>query len=228
MKDIYYTKPILNIIKPIRIKQSNQPKMNPIENTENIENIYIIENIVNDLNNLPIGPVVNIGPPPVFQRSNTAYIGLEEPAELIIDANFREFQFYDTPNDYVMPTPCPRCYWICCNGDCSLEQDEMLSVARQLSFEEEMELLPPPPCLTRMLTNAHLPPDEPEDEAFPVPVPRHLPRPLTRMLTNSHLPPDEPEEFYMPEDLQYVSLKVIIEDKENEQDEQNKEDEEEQ
>ena len=37
--------------------------------------------------------------------------------------------------------------------------------------------------------------------------------------------PRAAEEFYMPEDLQYVSLKVIIEDKEDEQDEQDKEDE---
>ena len=187
--------------------------MNPIEIIENIENIVIIEN-ENIENNIIIDNIINIlnnlGPPPVLQRNNPpVYFGFEEAEDLIADA---EFQCYDSPHDFVMPAPCSKCHWICCNEDCSLEQDEMPLVAKQLSFDEEMDL-PPPPCLTRMLTNSHLsedemelPPlprfltrmltsahlsdDEEQNEEYPVPVPRSL----SRMLTSAYFPEDEDEE----------------------------------
>ena len=157
MKDIYYTNSILNIIK------TKVNKMNPNNEINDIRNNNIVENIIN-----------NLDPLPLFQRNNTTeYFGMEE---LIADADFQEFQCYDTPNDLVMPMPCPRCYWVCCNGDCSNEEDNMSLSPKNLSFEEKMNLLPPP---TRMTTNTDLPPDQPQDEAFPIPVPRFLPRQFT-------------------------------------------------
>jgi hypothetical protein len=171
MKDINYTKTILNIIK------TKANKMN--SNIENNKNDYITENVTNNLSN-----VFNLGPPPLFQRSDISCFE-EEEEEIITDDTFQNFQWYEAPHDYVMPMPCSKCYWVCCNGDCYEETDEMTLIPRKLFLEEEEEEmeLPPPPR-------------------------------LTRILTNSHLPDDEPEEFYMPEDLQYVSLKVIIEEKE--------------
>ena len=51
---------------------------------------------------------------------------------------------YDT-NNFVFLEPCQNCNWLCCNGEC---------------FDE----LPHTQSLTRILTNAHIPDNEPEDE----------------------------------------------------------------
>ena len=64
----------------------------------------------------------------------------EEEMPLIIDSSFQDFQ-NTLSNDFVMPVPCVNCN----------------------EKEKDMEL-PPPRPLTRMLTNSHLPDDEPEDE----------------------------------------------------------------
>jgi hypothetical protein len=231
--------------------------MNPIENNiietieiignniiiENIENNIIIENIVNIVNvpnNLPV--VLDLGPPSVLERHNPpAYFGPELIADRVIaDREFSEFQCYDSPHDFVMPLPCSKCHWICCNEDCSLEQDEMPLVAKQLSFDEEMDLLPPPPPLTRIYTDAA----GLLDEEWAVLPP--IPPPLTRSYTNAHLfddeellvtlseaalseqledneeDTDESDEFDMPEGIQYVSLTIINEDKDEDEEQEDK------
>jgi len=89
---------------------------------------------------------VDLGPLPQMIRAPSHH-GYEE-VDLIADRSFE------------MPEPCDECHTFSCNGECSQETE---IVPSQLSFEEEMDL-PPPPPLTRMYTNAHLPPDEPDDE----------------------------------------------------------------
>jgi hypothetical protein len=164
-------KAIFNIIKA--------NKMNP--NTENIENANITENIVNTVFNLEI----DLGPPPQMVR-HASYDEYEEvgDVELIADTQFQDFQSYDTPHDFVMPTPCPKCYQVCCNEDCS----------------EEKEELAPLLALTRVLTSAayyYYKPgqEQPEEEDSVTP-----PLPLTRMFTNSHWPQDLPQDLYISED----------------------------
>jgi hypothetical protein len=196
--------------------------MNPIENNiietietieiienniiiENIEN-NIIENIVNIPNNLPA--VLDLGPLPVLQRHNPP-----ESEELIADT---EFQRYDSPHDFVMPEPCSKCYWLQCNGTCSLEQDEMPLVAKQLSFDEEMDLLPPPPPpLTRSYTNAHLF----DDEELLVTLSEAA---LSEQLEDNEEDTDDSDEFDMPEGIQYVSLTIINEDKDEHEEQEDK------
>jgi hypothetical protein len=149
--------------------------MNP--NTENIENANIIENIVNTVFNLEI----DLGPPPQMVR-HPSYDEYEEVGDVELTAG-EEFQAYDTPHDFVMPTPCPKCYQMCCNEDCSEEKEELapLALTRVLTSaayyyyktgqeepeEEEEEdsvtLLPTPPPLTRSFTNSHWPQDLPQD-----------------------------------------------------------------
>ena len=89
--------------------------MNP--NTENIQNNNSVENIVNTVFNLGI----DLGPPSQMVR-HPSYDEYEEvgDVELIADG---EFQGYDTPHDFVMPTPCSKCYQMCCNQDCSEEKE---------------------------------------------------------------------------------------------------------
>lgn len=157
-----------------------------IEFAENIENIEIVENPENLENNLINEPaVLNLGPPPVLQRE--PYAVYDEAEELIADAEFQEFQTYDTPNDFVMPTPCSRCYRMSCYEDCS-EEDVTPPVALKLSFEEEMGL-PPPPALSRNSAVLLF------DEEWRLP-----PQPLTRGYTDSHLPYDELKEDKEQED----------------------------
>ena len=185
-----------------------------IEFDENIatDNAEIVENPENNHLNQPV--VLNLGPPPILQRNNPpVYLGADA-GELLAD---REFQGYDTPDDFVMPVPCSRCYWIQCNGTCEVESPFIQSIcARQLSFEEEMDL-PPPPALTKN-THVYL-----MDEEWAVPPP------LTRSYTDSHLldndedddeqEEDNSDEFDMPEGVQYISL-TINKDEANEQDEE--------
>ena len=128
--------------------------------TEFIINDYVSEIIVNDC--------IDLGPVPQMIREPSY-----EEVELITDGSFQDFQ--NTPNNFEMPTPCENCYTINCNGECCQETE---LIPRQLSFEEEMDL-PPLPALTRSYTNAHLPPDEPDDE----------------------------DDFDVPEGTQYISYK---------------------
>jgi hypothetical protein len=177
--------------------------MNP--NVENIENDIIIENIVNNVFNLGIdlGPppqmirhnppnygmdddliadreFPDLGPLPQMVR-HPSYDEYEEvgDVELIADGEFPDFQHrYDTPNDFVMPTPCPKCYQVCCNGDCSEEKEELAPLA-----------------LTRVLTSVayyYYKPgqEEPGEEDLVLP---SIPPPLTRSFTNSHWPQDLPQ-----------------------------------
>ncbi len=88
--------------------------------------------------------VLDLGPPPLLIRA-PSYDDYEVE-QLICDGSFEDFQ-NNTAVDIVIPNPCENCYTFSCNN---------------LSCEEEMDL-PPPQPLTRMLTNAHLPSDEPED-----------------------------------------------------------------
>jgi len=120
-------------------------KMNPIQ--EIIVNDYITDII---FNMQVIIDAVDLGPLP--QMIRTPPNNADEEVPLIVDGLF--------PNDFAMLEPCENCYTFSCNGLCS-QETELVPI--QLSFEEEMNL-PPPPPLTRMYTNAHLPPDEPEDE----------------------------------------------------------------
>ena len=143
MKDINYIKAILNILKAIN-------KMNPIQE---ITNEYIT---AINFNMRVILDAIDLVPPPQMIRAPSH----EEDFPLIPDGSFPDFQ--NTPSEFVMPEPCDQCYSFCCDGMCSEEKDEIL-IPRQISFEEEMDL-PPPPALTRMYTNAHLPADEPEDK----------------------------------------------------------------
>ena len=173
--------------------------MNP--NTENIENPNIVENIVNTVFNLGI----DLGPPPQMVR-HPSYDEYEEvgDVELIADG---ELQGYDTPNDFVMPTPCPKCYWLCCNEDCSEEKEELAprSLTRVLTSaayyyykpgdkleDEEEDSVPLPLPLTRMFTNADLP--EEEEDLVPLLSLPPTPLPLTRSFTNSHWPDDLPNQ----------------------------------
>jgi hypothetical protein len=148
-----------------------------IEFDENmvIENIVIVENPENNQINEP--NVLNLGPPPVLQRHNPpVYFGADDAEELLAD---REYQGYDTPDEFVMPVPCSRCYWAQCNGTCELVTPFIQTIrATQLSFEEEMDL-PPPPALTKN-THVYL-----MDEEWECPPP--IPPPLTRGYTDSHL-----------------------------------------
>ena len=180
MKVINYTKAILNILKAIN-------KMNPIQE---ITNEYITEI---KFNAEVILAAIDLGPSPQMIRAPSHNASEEVP--LIPDGSFQ-----NTPNNFVMPEPCDQCHTFCCNGQCS---EETVLIPRQLSFEEEMDL-PPPPSLTRINTTAPLRDEEWKNMEL-------RPPPLTRMYTNDHLPPDyeseyESDEFDMPEGVQYVSL----------------------
>jgi hypothetical protein len=206
-------KAIFNIIKA--------NKMNP--NTENIENANITENIVNTVFHLEI----DLGPPPQMVR-HPSYDEYEEVGDVELIAD-REFQGYNTPNDFVMPTPCPKCYWVCCNEDCSEEKETI--EPRRVCFEEEEDSVPLPLPLTRMFTNADLPEDLSEDhheEADLVPLlplaltPLPLtPLPLTRSFTNSHWPHDLPQDLYISEDnsLEEEDKKDEVQEGEKQEDE---------
>jgi hypothetical protein len=181
-------KAIFNIIKA--------NKMNP--NTENIENANITESIVNTVFDLGI----DLGPPPQMVR-HASYDEYEEvgDVELIADGEFPDFQSrYDTPpNDFVMPTPCPKCYQVCCNEDCSEEKEELAPLA-----------------LTRVLTSAayyYYKPGQEEDDLVPLPTLPSIPPPLTRSFTNSHWPQDLPQ--YRQEDQ---DKKVEVQEGEKQQD----------
>jgi len=171
--------------------------MNP--NTENIENANITENIVNTVFNLGI----DLGPPSQMVR-HPSYDEYEEVGDVQLIAD-GEFQAYDTPHDFVMPTPCPKCYQVCCNEDCSEEKEEIAPLA-----------------LTRVLTSAayyyyKTGQEEPEEEDL-VSLPLNPP-PLTRMFTNSHWPQDRPDEFYR--DLKEDDKVQEGEKQEDEEDEDN-------
>ena len=175
-----------------------------------IENIEIIENPENNHINEPV--VLDLGPLPVLQRHDPpVYFGADEE-ELIADAPFQEFQ---CSNDFVMPVPCSRCYWVQCNGTCAIDTPFIQAIrASQLAFEEEMDL-PPPPMLTR---NINTPLLDSEWALLP-----SIPPPLIRCYTNAHLLDDEldedddSDEFDMPEGVEYVSL-TINKDEDKEQD----------
>ena len=146
MKDINYIKAILNILKAIN-------KMNPIEE---ITNEYIT---AINFNMRVILDAIDLGPPPQMIRVPSHNASEEEEMPLIPDDSFPDFQ--STPDNFVMPEPCYQCYAFCCDGMCSEEKDEIL-IPRQLSFEEEMDL-PPPPALTRINTTAPLRDEEWKD-----------------------------------------------------------------
>jgi len=103
--------------------------------TSEVINEYVSEIIINDTRDL--------GTPTQIIRypSQDAY---EEEIPLIIDSSFQDFQ-NTLSNDFVMPVPCVNCN------------------EKENEKEKDMEL-PPPRPLTRMLTNSHLPDDEPEDD----------------------------------------------------------------
>jgi hypothetical protein len=124
--------------------------MNPIQETTNEYITEIKFNVKVILDAIDLGP-----PPPQMIRTHSHNEIEEEEMPLITDGSFP-----NTPSEFEMPQPCERCYTFSCNGLCS---DEMVLIPRQLSFEEEMDL-PPPPPFTRMYTNAHLPYDVPADE----------------------------------------------------------------
>ena len=185
-----------------------------IEFDENI----VIDNVVIENNHINEPVLLNLGPPPVLQRHNPpVYFGADDAEELLAD---REYQGYDTPHDFVMPAHCSRCYWAQCNGTCELVTPFIQTIrATQLSFEEEMDL-PPPPALTKN-THVYL-----MDEEWECPPP--IPPPLTRGYTNAHLledndseqdDADDSDEFDMPEGIEYVSL-TINKDEDKEQDEE--------
>jgi hypothetical protein len=196
-------KAIFNIIKA--------NKMNP--NTENIENANITENIVNTVFDLGI----DLGPPPQMVR-HASYDEYEEvgDVELIADGEFPDFQSrYDTPpNDFVMPTPCPKCYQMCCNEDCSEEKEELAPLA-----------------LTRVLTSVdyyYYKPgqeEEPEEDLVPLPTLPSIPPPLTRSFTNSHWPQDMPDEYYRAVEEEFnraaeENKKVEVQEGEKQQDQE--------
>lgn len=210
-----------------------------IEFDENIatDNAEIVENPENNHLNQPV--VLNLGPPPILQRNNPPVYFGEDAEELLAD---REFQGYDTPDDFVMPVPCSRCYWAQCNGTCEIDTPFIQAIrAQQLAFEEEMDL-PPPPVLTKN-THVYL-----MDEEWRLP--SSIPPPLTRSYTNAHLfndeellvalseaalfeqledkeeDADESDEFDMPEGIQYVSLSIINEAKDEDEDEDQDQDQE--
>ena len=187
-----------------------------------IENIEIIENPENNHINEPV--VLDLGPLPVLQRHDPpVYFGADEE-ELIADAPFQEFQ---CSNDFVMPVPCSRCYWVQCNGTCAIDTPFIQAIrAEELAFEEEMDL-PPPPALSRISAHSLL------DEEWRLP--SSIP-PLTRCYTNAHLledkdseqdDTDDEDEFDMlPEGIEYVCLLINKDkdkDEDNEQDQEDKE-----
>ena len=92
---------------------------------------------------------IDLGPPPQMIRSQAHDVYKVE--ELICDSSFENYR-NNTFDDFSMPETCEKWYEFSCNNIC---------------YEEEMEL-PLPQPLTRMLTNAHLPPDEPEVENLPI------------------------------------------------------------
>lgn len=102
----------------------------------------------------------DLGAPPQMIRS-PSYDDYEVE-QLICDGSFQEL--YNTPNNFVMPEPCEKCYIFSCNGMCFEEKEKINLVSQQLSFEEEMNLLPPSQPLTRIKTNAHIPDDILENE----------------------------------------------------------------
>lgn len=173
--------------------------MNPIEETINEYITEIKFNVEVILDAVDLGP-----PPSRMIRTPSHNASEEEEMQLIPDDSFPDFQ--NTPNNFVMPEPCEQCYVFCCNGQCS---QETVLIPRQLSFEEEM-VLPPPPALTRRVTSVYLPDEEWKDTDL-------CPPPFTRMYTNDHLPADELEdesdEFDMPEGIQYVSISINKDDK---------------
>ena len=124
------------------------------------------EFIVNDyVTEIIVNNVIDLGNPPQMIRA-PSYDDYEEMS-LISDGSFPDFQ--NTQND---------------------QESEL--IPRQLSFEEEMDL-PPPPTLTRIITNAHLPDDESEDESMALP-----PQPvLTRTYTNAYFSDDSSEDDSM-------------------------------
>ena len=174
--------------------------MNP--NTENIENPNIVENIVNTVFNLGI----DLGPPSQMVR-HPSYDEYEEvgDVELITDG---EFQGYDTPHDFVMPTPCSKCYQVSCNEDCSEEKEELVPLA-----------------LTRVLTSAayyyYKPGDKLEDEEEEKD--SVTPLPLTRSFTNSHWPDDLPQDLYISEDNE-EDKKDEVQEGEKQEDEDDEDD----
>ena len=177
-----------------------------------IENIEIIENPENNHINEPV--VLNLGPLPVLQRHNPPVYFGADAEELIADAPFQEFQ---CSNDFVMPVPCSRCYWVQCNETCAIDTPFIQMIrAEELAFEEEMDL-PPPPRLTR---NINTPLLDSEWALLP-----SIPPPLTRCYTNAHLldneldEDDDSDEFDMPEGVEYVCLS-INKDEDKEQDEE--------
>jgi hypothetical protein len=181
-----------------------------------IENIVIVENPENNPINQPV--LLNLGPPPVLQRHNPPVYFGEDAEELLAD---REYQGYDTPDEFVMPERCSRCYWAQCNGTCEIDTPFIQAIrAAQLAFEEEMDL-PPTPALSRISARPLF------DEEWAVLPP--IPPPLTRSYTNAHLledndseqddTDDESDEFDMPEGIEYVSL-TINKDEDKEQDEE--------
>jgi hypothetical protein len=91
---------------------------------------------------------IDLGPPP--QMIRTSYDEYED-IQLTCDNSFEDYQ-NKTPDDFSMPEACENWYNYSCNNLC---------------YEEEMEL-PPPQPLKRMLTNAHLPPDDPEVVNLPI------------------------------------------------------------
>lgn len=177
------------------------------------DNVEIVENPENNQINEPV--VLNLGPPPVLQRNNPPVYFGEDAGELLADAPFQEFQGYDTPNDFVMPTPCSRCYWVQCNGTCEVDTPYIQAIcAQQLAFEEEMDL-PPPPRLTRNINTPLL-----DEEWRDMP---SIPPPLARGYTNAYLldDADDTDEFDMPEGVQYICL-TINEDKDEDEDQEDK------
>ena len=106
----------------------------------NIINEYIQEIIINNLGVIINNDLGLLGPPPQMIRSYP--LDDYEEIPFIFDGSFQDFQ--DFQPDFVMPEACENCYTILCNGLC---------------FEEV-----PAPALSRILTNAHFPDDEPEDE----------------------------------------------------------------
>ena len=207
--------------------------MNP--NTENIQNNNIVENIVNTVFNLGI----DLGPPSQMVR-HPSYDEYEEvgDVELIADGPYQELQGYDTPHDFVMPTPCSKCYQMCCNEDCSEEKEELvpLALTRVLTSaayyyykpgdkledepEEEEDSIPPPLPLTRMFTNAELPE---EADLVPLPPLPPTPLPLTRSFTNSHWPEDLPQDLYISEDNE-EDKKDEVQEGEKQEDEDDEDD----
>ena len=109
---------------------------------------------------------LDLGPIPELQRHWIEGMEEEEEDELIADRSYKDFQKYYSPNDFVMPLPCSKCYRISCYEDCCEEQDNINLLPRRLDFgledEDDFDLPQQPETLRRMITNAHLPEDPPE------------------------------------------------------------------